>query len=97
MATENQTQSKPSRNAVQVVTEMTTAIKVGSDNYLLKGTADGRGVNIQNKQGSLFIPYGAAGTAILENLTSLLAVGSGRKRRRTKAEIEAANANNSEG
>jgi hypothetical protein len=84
---------KQNRKAtVAVVQNVTTAIQVGRDNYLLKGTEDGRGVRLENKQGGVFIPYGAGGKAIIEQLTAQVEAGSGRKRRRTAAEILAAKA-----
>jgi len=81
------TGNKTNRNEVKIVQEVTTAISVGNDQYLIKSTADGRGVNVQNKQGNLFIPYGQAGKAIVESLTKQVETGSGRTRRRTAAEI----------
>ncbi len=75
------------KTQVSVVQNITTAIQVGRDNYLLKGTSDGRGVRVENKAGGIFIPYGAGGKAILENLLTQITSGSGRKRRRTAAEI----------
>lgn len=79
---------KQNRKAeVSVVQNVTTAIQVGRDNYLMKGTSDGRGVRLENKDGGIFIPYGVGGKTILEQLSSQIEAGSGRKRRRTAAEI----------
>jgi hypothetical protein len=95
MAETAKTKTKSKRQAkkesVTVVHQVTTAIQVGRDNYLLKGTEDGRGVNVQNEKGNLFIPYGDAGKAIVTELSKQIGANSGRKRRRTKAEILAAN------
>lgn len=91
MQTQTAPIKKQNRKAqISVVQNVTTAIQVGRDNYLLKGTQDGRGVRLENKAGGIFIPYGAGGKAILEQLTSQVDSGSGRKRRRTAAEILAA-------
>ena len=97
MSTENQTATptkrKQNRKAqVSVVQSVTTAVQVGRDNYLMKGTSDGRGVRLENKDGGIFIPYGDGGRAILEQLNTQVEAGSGRRRRRTKAEILASKA-----
>jgi hypothetical protein len=85
----NKGQSKTEKPKVTVVKEVTYAIPVGRDQYVVKNTADGRGVNVQNKQGNIFIPFGDEGKAILESLNELVDAGSGRNRRRTAAEIKA--------
>jgi hypothetical protein len=80
------------KTSVTVVRQVTTAIQVGRDNYLMKATEDGRGVRLENEAGGVFIPFGEAGQAIVKNLSELVGSTTPRKRRRTKAEILAANA-----
>lgn len=75
------------RNA-NVVKENISAIRVGNDVYELVKTSDNRGVTVRNGQGSMFIPNGAAGKAIAEELLTLTRVVVPRKRR-TKAEMAA--------
>ena len=87
---------KQVRNAVSVAQTVTTAIQIGKDNYLMKGTSDGRGIRLENGEGGIFIPYGVGGKAIVENLTKQVDAGSAtRGRRRTKAEMAAQTAQNS--
>jgi hypothetical protein len=80
---------------VSVMQQVTTVVTVGKDNYLIKKTEDGRGVHIENGDRSLFIPLGEAGKVIVKSLVSLVGEGQtvlrNRRKRRTKAEIEAAN------
>lgn len=80
------------KGQVSVVQNVTTAVQVGRDQYIIQGTSDGRGVRVENSQNSLFIPYGEGGKAILAALTTQVETGSGRKRRRTAAEIAASKA-----
>ena len=80
-------QQKHTPDKAIVVKNVITAIQVGRDNYLLKTTNDGRGVRIENKDGSVFVPFGEAGKLIVQNLMEQVQTGSGRTRRRTKAEI----------
>lgn len=77
------------RKSVVVVQEVTYAIPVGRDQYVVKSTADGAGVSVSNKQSTTFIPFGDEGKAILESMSALMEIGSARKRRRTAAEIKA--------
>lgn len=53
-----------------------TAITVGKDTYLLNPTSDGRGIRIENKSDSLFIPYGTDGLNLVNALREKV-VGKG--------------------
>lgn len=95
MANQKQVATKTSSNAVSVQQQVTTVVTVGKDSYLIKKTEDGRGVHVENGQNSLFIPIGEAGKVIVKSLVSLVGEGNtvlrNKRKRRTKAEIAAAN------
>lgn len=78
-------------NKVTVIQETTTAIQVGKDYYLVKTTSDGRGVHLENKEHSIFIPFGEGGKAIVNSLTEKVNAVTPKqtKRRRTQLEIMA--------
>lgn len=86
--------AKPAKAVATKVSVVTSAmvVEVGNDNYLLKPTNDGRGVRVENSGGSIFIPFGQAGKAILRTLGQLQPAtvkATPKRTRRTKAQIAA--------
>ena len=49
-----------------------TAVTVGTDTYLLNPTSDGRGIRIENKSDSIFVPYGNDGIRLVNTLRESL-------------------------
>lgn len=52
----------------ETIVQDATVIRVGGDMYVVTSTKDGRGVRVENAQGSLFIPKGDEGVAIAKAL-----------------------------
>jgi hypothetical protein len=78
------------------VTRGVSAIQVGNDTYQVAPTKDGRGIDVRNANGQIFIPVGNAGQLLgreILSLTKVQAVTKAKRKRRTKEQIEAANAN----
>jgi len=81
---------KNNKNEVSVTRQTVSSIKVGKNTYDIT-KLDG-GVNISDgAKGNLFVPNGALGKALANEILALTHVVVPRKRR-TKAEIQAANA-----
>ena len=70
-----------------------SVITQGSDVYILQPTSDGRGVNVQNAKGNLFVPSGQIGADIakeilrLVNTKSEVSVAPVKRVRRTAEQI----------
>lgn len=76
-----------------VVNRNTSVIEVGNDSYQIAPVSNGRGVDLRNSAGRIFIPMGETGQAIareLLNLTKVQVVAAKVKRtRRTKVQMDA--------
>ena len=83
------TKPQPKKTGVKILEETTVAIQVGKDVYGIKTTNDGRGIRMENKQGSIFIPFGAEGKAIVDYLKKKVDGAKNTGRRRTSLELVA--------
>jgi hypothetical protein len=81
-------------NKIEIKRETVSAIVCGKDVYEVAQTSDKRGVVIRNANGNVFIPVGDVGLAVAKELMSMVNVGVTKRKRRTRAEIEAEAAGN---
>lgn len=78
-------------NEVEIVVETVAAIRLGNDHCLIKPTNDGRGIRVENKSGSIFIPYGKEGKAVVDYLKRQIDSneGTAKGKRRSALRIQA--------
>lgn len=57
------------------------AVTVGNDNYLINPTTDGRGIRLENRDSSVFIPYGTDGLNLVNTVRERIETNSTRESR----------------